>query len=106
LLDCPGLVFPYAFVHKPTEAVHSTPLAHTDSTSSTDDDDIDTAARRDVDIEYTGIDSIDRQRAMQECCGVVPLSQVWRMSRDGSCVGCRLLWNDMCSCENHTPAFV
>lgn len=57
-------MFPYAFVQKST-----TPPA-----DSSDDDA--TSPPREVDIEYTGIDSIDRQRAMQECCGVVPLSQV------------------------------
>ena len=94
LLDCPGLVFPYAFVPHSSKRVAASVVAHAAaavaaaSMESGSDESGDEAvvsssaapaassARAPGESEYTGVDSIDRQRAMQECCGVVSLSQV------------------------------
>ena len=93
LLDCPGLVFPYAFVPHSSKRVAASVAApaaaaaaavESGSDESGDDEAVvsssaapaASSARAPGESEYTGVDSIDRQRAMQECCGVVPLSQV------------------------------
>ena len=84
LLDCPGLVFPYAFVAPPTPLAPAVVAVSEHSSDSDSDSDappkaaaMRPAAAPAVKAEiYTGVDSVDRQRAMQECCAVVPLSQV------------------------------
>lgn len=73
LLDCPGLVFPHAFVGPAAGGAAAAP--HSEEGEGDSDGGMDRKGESSGGRAAT-LGSADQQRALQECLGVVPLSQV------------------------------